>query len=374
MKQTFSSDSSYWEIGPYHGSLPAAMKVRLRLDGEIISDCQVETGYLHRGLEKACELHSWKSVIAYSDHLDPEAAIFGEWVLCSAVESIAEIGIPPRARSIRSILLELTRISAHLMFIVRMARAVGSETIVHYVLRDRERILDLFELLTGARFPLNFLRFGGVRDDVTDGFIERILEVCEMVRLRLKEYNDLMTFNQGFLKRSASVGVLSLEMISRFGITGPNARGSGSSFDLRKEDLDLGYRDVDFQVPVGRGEEGTVGDIHDRFLVRLREMSQSMEILKQFAEKVPSGPFFEVGGKGLGKVPFGEAYARVESARGVLGCHVVSDGSEKPCRIQFKSPSLNHLQALPSLVIGNRLEDFPVIIASLDIGLAEADR
>jgi len=370
----FKTDLTTWEIGPYHGSLPAPMRLKLSLDGEIIASCQIETGFLHRGLEKACELHSWKSVIAYADHLDPEAAVFGELVLCLGVEEIGEIVVPARAQCIRVILAELTRISSHLAYIVRIARAVGSETIIHYVLRDRERILDLFELLTGARFSLNFLRFGGVCADVTDGFIERVLEVCEMIRIRMKEYNDLFTFNHGFLKRSAFVGTLPTSLIRACGMTGPNARASGVNFDVRKETPYMGYDELEFQIPLGQGEGGNIGDVHDRFLLRLREISQSMEILKQVADRVPAGDFISSKVEKDYVVPPGEAYARIESSRGLLGCHVVSDGKEKPSRVQFRPPSLAHLMAVPELVEGIRIEDLPVVLASLDLGVAEADR
>ncbi len=372
--EPFRTDLTTWEIGPYHGSLPAPMRLRLSLDGEIIARCQVETGFLHRGLEKACELHSWKAAVSYADHLDPESAVFGELVLCLAVEEIGEISVPARAQFIRIILSELTRISAHLAFIVRMAKAVGSETVVHYVLRDRERILDLFELLTGARFSINFLRFGGVRADVTDGFIERVLEVCEMIRIRMKEYNDIFTFNHGFLKRSAFVGILPLNLVRTCGITGPNARASGVSLDLRKDSPYLGYEGLEFQVPLGLGEEGAVGDSHDRFLLRLREVSQSMEILKQITERVPSGDFINQKIDKEYVVPPGEAYSRIESSRGLLGCHVVSDGKLRPSRVQFRTPTTSHLMAVPPLLTGVRIEDLPVVLASLDLGIAEADR
>ena len=372
--EILDTDLTDWEIGPYHGSLPAPMRLKLRLDGEVIAKCKVDTGFLHRGLEKNFELHSWRSAIAYSDHLDPEVAVFGELALCLAVEEIADIVVHPRAQCIRLILSELSRISAHLSYIVRMGKSVGSETIIHYVLRDREKILDLFELLTGARFSINFLRFGGVRADVTDGFIERVFEVCEMIRVRMKEYNDLFTFNHGFLKRTLSVGVLSHELIERCGITGPNARASGISFDVRKVSPYLGYDQLDFQVPVGQGEGGVIGDVHDRFLLRLREMSQSIEILKQLAESVPSGEFINSKLEKECIVPPGEAYSRIESSRGLLGCHVVSDGKANPNRVQFRTPTVGNLMAIPSLVTGIKLEDLPVVLASLDLGIAEADR
>jgi NADH-quinone oxidoreductase subunit D len=255
-----------------------------------------------------------------------------------------------------------------------MAKAVGAETIIHYVLRDRERILDLFELLTGARYSLNFLRFGGVCADVTDGSIERVLEVCELIRIRMKEYNDLFTFNHSFIKRTAHVGIIPSGLIRACGITGPNARASGIQVDVRKDAPYQGYDQIDFEVPLGRGEGGSLGDVHDRFLLRLREITQSMEILKQLAEVVPSGDF--TNGK-LEKdyiVPSGEAYSRIESSRGLLGCHVVSDGKKNPSRVQFRPPTLANLLVIPKLVSGIRIEDLPVVLASLDLGIAEADR
>jgi NADH-quinone oxidoreductase subunit D len=373
-RETLKTDLTTWTIGPYHGSLPAPIKLRLSLDGEIITDCDVETGFLHRGLEKVCELHSWRAALAYSDHLDPECAVFGELVLCLAVEEMAEIEVPARAQCIRIILSELARMSGHLSFMVRMAKAVGSETIIHYLLRDRERILDLFELLTGARFSLNFLRFGGVSADVTDGFIERVLEVCELVRIRMKEYNDLFTFNFGFLKRTSAVAPISKNLVSACGITGPNARASGVSFDTRKIFPYSGYNRLDFETPLGQGEGGILGDVHDRFLIRLRELTQSMEILKQLLDVVPSGEFMNNKMSQDPKIPPGEAYARVESSRGLLGCHVVSDGGASPSRVQFRTPTVANLLSIPQVVCGIRIEDLPVVLASLDLGIAEADR
>ncbi len=372
--ESLKTDLTTWIIGPYHGSLPAPMRLSLSLDGEMISDCQVETGFLHRGLEKSCELHSWRAAVAYSDHLDPECAIFGELVLCLAVEQLSELEVPERAQSIRVILSELARISGHLSFMVRMAKAVGSETIIHYLLRDRERILDLFELLTGARFSLNFLRFGGVSADVTDGFIERVLEVCELIRIRMKEYNDLFTFNFGFLKRTAQVVPISKRLVLASGMTGPNARASGIDLDVRKKFPYSGYSKLDFSVPVGRGDSGILGDVHDRFLIRLREITESMEILKQLLDVVPSGEHLNRKFKKDFVVPAGEAYARVESSRGLLGCHVVSDGGPTPSRIQFRTPTVANLMAIPQVVRGIRIEDLPVVLASLDLGIAEADR
>lgn len=368
------TDLTTWEIGPYHSALPGPMRLRLQLDGEIVVSCQVETGYLHRGLEKACELHSWPSLVVYADHLDPEVAVFGELVTCMAVEEIAGIEAPPRAQSIRLLLAELARISGHLAFVVRMAKAVGSETVIHYVLRDREKILDLFELVTGARFSLNFLRFGGVRADVTDGFIERVLEVCELIRVRMKEYNDIFTFNYSFLQRSSGVAPILQETVKVCGMTGPNARASGVPFDVRKDAPYLGYDRLDFIAPLGRGEGGVLGDVHDRFILRLREINESMEILKQLVDRIPGGQFLHAPVLKDYPVPAGEAYARIESSRGLLGCHVISDGKSGPSRVQYRVPTLASLMAIPYIAPGIRVEDLPVVLASLDLGIAEADR
>lgn len=374
MTESLKTDLTSWTIGPYHSALPGPFRLHLNLDGEVIASGRVERGFLHRGLEKTMELHVWMSTVSYADRLDPEAAVFGELALCLAVEEIGEIPVPLRGQSIRVILSELTRISCHLAYIARIASAVGAETMVHYVLRDREKILDLFELLTGARFSISFLRFGGVISDVTEGFIERVLDICGLIRVRLKEYNDLFSFNHAFLKRTAGIGVISQEVARVYGITGPNIRAAGVSLDIRKIHPYTGYQSIDFEVPTGRGEGGTLGDAHDRFLLRLREISQCLEILKHVAETVPAGDFASTR---VGKdftIPQGEAYSRVESPRGLLGCHVVSDGGEKPCRVQFRTPSSTVLEVLPELLRGSRVEDLPVVLASLDIGVAEADR
>ena len=372
--ECLQTDLTLWEVGPYHGMLPGPMRLRLRLDGEIVVHGEFETGFLHRGLEKSFELNPWRTVIPYADHLDPEAAVFGELALCLAVEEIGGIPVPPRAQTIRILLSELSRISAHMIYMVRVARAVGSETMMHYVLRDREKVLDLFELLAGARFSLNFLRFGGVSADVTEGFIERVLEVGELIRLRLKEYNDLFTFNRAFLKRACHVGVITEDTARRWGVTGPNARAAGIPYDIRKAHNYSAYELFDFEVPQGRGQFGTKGDAHDRFLLRLREISQSLEILKQAADFIPKGSFLTDKFDPKVKLPPGEAYSRIESSRGLLGCHVVSDGGEKPCRVQFRTPSLSNIALIPEMVEGVRIEDLPLILASLDISIPEVDR
>ena len=362
------------KLGPYHPSLPGTMIINLKLDGELITQADIETGFLHKGLEKVFELHTWQSSISYADRLDPEGAAFAELALCLAVEEIGEIPVPARAQMIRIMFNELARISCHMSYLVKVARACGSETLFHFVARDREKVLDLFELLTGVRFAHNYLRFGGVALDVTEGFLERVLEVSDLVRVRMKEYNDVLTYNKIFLNRSSGVGVISQAIVDASGMSGPNARASGLHRDLRKQAPYSSYTAVDFEVPVGRSEGGNLGDAHDRFVLRLREIDQSISILKQVVEQLPSGDYLCQRVTRDFILPAGEAYSRVESSRGILGCYIVSEGGTHPCRVHFRVPSISQLIAIPFVAQGLRIEDLPLVLASLDISVTEVDR
>lgn len=372
-QERLETDLSTWEIGPYHGSLPGPLVLRLVLDGEVVVTASVETGYMHRGLEKAMERSPWIAGGTYANRVDGETPFFAELAFCTAVEGICGTPVPPRAECIRALLCELSRVSAHMAYFARMARAVGTETLMHYVLRDRERVLDLFELLTGARFSLNFLRTGGVAADVTEGFVERVGETCDLIRVRLKEYNDILSYNLAFIRRTEGIGWVSPEAARRVGLTGPNARASGLPFDARRDCCYGLYDIVDFEVMGARME--FTGDCHGRFLLRMREVAQSVEILKQLVEVVPPGEYNSrrEGPRAL-IVPAGEVYSRVESARGLLGCHAASDGTEKPARVQFRVPSTAAVALIPEILAGSRIEDVPVILASLDLSISEADR
>lgn len=373
--EVLRTDLTRWTVGPYHALLPGPLRLHLDLDGEVVVQAEVEAGYLHKGFEKTLEMQSWRALPAYADHLDPEAAVFGELLICMAVEKIGGITPPQRAQAIRVILSELARISSHLLGFAKIAASVRSETIVHYVQRDREKILDLFELLTGGRFSHHFLRYGGVHSDITEGFLERVQETIEMLRHRIREYNDIFTFNRAFTERAIGVGVLPQAVVQELAITGPNARGSGVVQDVRKQAPYCDYEKIDFDVPTGGAEAAAHGgDVLDRFLVRLREFEQSMRILKQVCESMPSGPFRESGvGSGY-QPPKGESFVRVESPRGLLACHMVSDGERSPSRVQLRTPSLFTLSAIPRLLSGARVEDLGLILASLDMSVAEADR
>lgn len=372
--ETLKTDIISVDIGPYHYALPAAMRLTLGLDGEVIVRARAQSGFLHRGIERTMQEHFWESAIAYSDHLEPSASAFGELAFCMAVEQIAGIEVPRRAKQIRIVLSEMSRIVSHFSYVAALARAVESETMVHYVLRDRERYLDLFELLTGARFSLNFLRFGGVAFDISEGFIERVIEVCEITRMRPKEYNDLFTFNQTLIRRTSNQAVLDAGTVKRFGLSGPNARASGVSVDVRKDNPYCGYEDLDFEAALGKGEFGKLGDAHDRYLIRLREISQGMDLIRQALESLESGEYWNRALPSGAKVPEGEAYMRVESPRGILGCHVVSDGGASPFRVQFVTPSSACFRVVDTLLLGANISDLPVFLASLDLSMSEVDK
>jgi len=374
LREILNADLSSWEIGPYHGALPAPFKIRMQLDGEIIVRAELESGFLHRGVESAMKKSTWESIIVYADHIDPEAAVFAEMAICLAAEKLGGIEVPERARSIRLILSELSRIASHLRATVGVARKVGGDTLVHYVMRDRERVLDLFELLAGARFSLNFLRIGGVRLDMTEGFIERVFELCELIRVRLKEYNDLFTFNSTFVQRSTGVAALSPQLIDRLGVSGPNARASGKTADLRKDSPYSGYEKVDFHDMTTPTDEAQSGDCHERFVLRLREISQSVDILKQLCEKVPSGKFLELKTDREFKLKKGESHGSVESSRGLLRCDLQSSGGSQPEKVTFTTPTAAIFSAIPELLRGEQIEDLGLILASLDLSVSEMDR
>jgi NADH-quinone oxidoreductase subunit D len=364
------------QIGPFDPMLFGTMRLRLSMDGEVITQATVETGWTRRSIENRIQQSPWPSLLPYTNKIDPENAVFGELVACLAIEDLLQVEVSDRASAIRVILSELTRIASHLKYVVQIGRAVGSEAIFHYALRDRERILDLLELLTGARLSLHFLRIGGVKEDVTEGFIERILETCEMIKSRIKEYNDVLTFNQVFLGRTTYLGVLSEELALEKGVTGPNARASGLRVDLRRDEPYALYGKLDFYSPLGTGEFGIRGDCHDRFLIRLREIEQSVEIIRQIAELTPVGA--HLNGDALKKfhegVPAGSSTRRVESPRGIVECQIESEGGPFPSKFSYFAPSTAHLRCIPDLLEGSRLEDLPVILASLDYSVSEVDQ
>lgn len=376
MPDVLVTDRSTWTLGPFQASLPGPLMLTLDLDGEVICGVSLSTGFCEKRIELSMEAHPWQRQILLADHLDPEAAFFGELVVVQTVESIAGIKLTERALAVRVILSEFSRILGHLGALMRVARACGAETAMHYILRDREHFLDLLELLTGSRFAPHFLRFGGSAQEMTDGFIERVVQVCDSQKVRLKEYNDVLTYSRTFLNRTANVGIMSRQLALDCGVTGPNLRACGVSRDLRKNGITKGYEKMDFDVEVGEGAAGTIGDSHDRVVVRLKEILQSIRILKQQADRFEGAHHIEENIRTPKdfRTPAGEAYSRVESNRGVLGCHIISDGQLTPRRVSFRTPSQASISVVPELLKGAMVSDVPVILATLDLSLSEVDK
>ncbi len=371
-----STDPVRYSLGPYHATLPRGLKLDLELDGDRVVSARPVRGFFHRGLEKAMELQSWAALIAYADHLDPDTAIFPEVAAAMAVEQLASIEVPPRAVRVRVVLCELSRLSSHLLYLSRMAQASGAEAAFHYFMRDRERILDLFELLTGSRFSHGFVCFGGVRADITEGFIERVSESCDLLRSRTREHNEVMTMNSSFRERAEGSGWLSREQAIQYGASGPVARASGVALDFRRQGTPMGYEKIDFDVPHGRPDKVQRGgaDVFERHLIRMREIQESIKILKQATDAFEPGPFRAQLSRGEWIPPRGEAFVRLESPRGLLACHLISDGERRPSRVDFKTASQAHLSLVPSLLVGEPLSDVAMLLASLDISMSEADR
>jgi NADH-quinone oxidoreductase subunit D len=362
-----------WSLGPYHPSLCGPMQLKLQLCADRIASCRVESGYLRKNVESVLQRKSWASILPCLDHIDPENALAYELVFCLALEEILELSVPLRGQDIRIILCELSRMVAHLRFLAEFASALNAQTMVHYLLRDRERLLDLFELLTGVRFSYNFLQIGGVKSNLSDGFLERILEACDLIGFRIREYNNLFIYNIVVTQRCVGLGVLSFDQACDLGMTGPNALASGVACDQRQLLGYSGYKRVEFVSVPKRFQQG---DVHSRCLLRLHQIEESMSIIKQVVARIPAGDFsLELeSGASLGLVSMGEAFTKVESSRGQLACHVVSSGAGVPTRISFRPPSSFHLQALENVLLGQGLDDVAVLLKSFDICLSEADR
>ena len=360
-------------LGPFHRALPGPIILNMKMDGERIVDVQVENGFLFRGIEKTMESKSWDTAIVFADRLEPETSLFCEWVYVQAVEQICKWTVPERAEQIRTMLAEMSRVASHLSFFAKMAQACEFQTAMHFALRDRERWLDLFELQTGVRFGQNFFRLGGVAHDVSEGFVDRVVEACDLMQARLKEMRDLVLFHAAFMQRVGYLAVLPQDRATALGLSGPNVRASQVISDVRKTHPYGVYANLQWNIPIGIGECGLPGDVHDRVWVRVEEIEQSLNILRQLSERLQVGPFTLRKDTKL-SVPSGEGFARVESPRGTLACHVVSDAGKTPMRVQFQTPSQQALEVLPELLRGERIEDVGVVLASFDISVAEADR
>ena len=363
-------------MGPQHPATHGVLRVLVRTDGEMVLDCDPHVGYLHRCFEKHCESVTFLQSVLYTDRLDYLTAMGNNWGYCMAVEKLYgdDLEIPERAQYIRVICQELNRIASHLLAVGTYGMDVGAITPFLYCFREREKILYIFETISGQRLNYNYVRPGGVAYDLTDDMVRMIKDFCTYFKPKVQEYNDLLSANDIFIKRTAHVGILPLETALQYGCTGPVLRGCGVARDLRKDQPYGVYDRFEFDVPVGTGESGTLGDCLDRYMVRVREMEQSIRIVEQAIEALPGGEYKSPKIKAKVRPPKGEAYTRIENSRGEVGFYIVSDGKDVAYRCKCRAPSFHNIHVLPEISRGQMMADLIAIIGSMDIVLGEVDR
>lgn len=354
-------------MGPQHPSTHGVFHILLKMDHEIITEATPICGYLHRGIEKLAEARTYTQVIPYTDRMDYLAAMLNNTGYCMAMEKMMGVEVPERAEYIRVICCELSRIASHLVAIGTYSVDMGGITGFMYCLRDRELVLDLFEEICGSRMTFSYMRIGGVSEDMPDGWLEKVMKFVEHMPACIDEYDGLITGNEIFQARTKHVGTLPPEIAIGYSMSGPNLRGSGVNWDLRKNRPYSVYDKLDFEVPLG-----SRGDCFDRFTCRMKEMRQSLRIIRQAVEQMPEGPVMAKVPKMI-KPPAGDVYCEIEGAKGMLGYYVVSDGSNKPYRVHVRRPSFINLGFLSELSRGWKIADVVAILGSLDIVLGEVD-
>lgn len=360
-------------MGPQHPSTHGVLNKVLKTDGEIVSQVFPQVGYLHRGLEKMAEKLNYHQFMPYTDRIDYLAAMNCNFGYARAVEKLAGIDVPRRAEYIRVVMAELNRIATHLFFFGTMGLEAGAFTPLLYGLREREEILDLFEMTCGQRLTYNYMRIGGVASDLPSGFIDKAFRFCDTLERKLKEYHALLSYNRIFINRMANIGVLPRDLAVDYGVTGPALRASGVKWDLRQDEPYSIYPELEFEVPVGTGRMGQVGDSWDRYMVRMEEIEQSIRIVRQALGKMPPGEFRSKV-SWIFKPPHGEIYVRSENPRGELGFYIVSDGSANPYRLKIRTGSFNNLSAVPPISKGVMISDFVLLLGSFDLIIPEIDR
>ncbi len=366
---TTSADPFIVNIGPQHPSTHGVFRIRATVDGEKVVEAEMVMGYLHRSMEKLAEERTYTQNIPFTDRTDYLASMSNNLGYCLAVEKLAGIEVPARGQAIRVIMSELQRLASHCMAVGAFANDTGAwQTPVMWAFREREKVLDIFEMTSGARLTCNYMRIGGVAFDLPKGFEEAVNKVLDDFPRFIDETEGLLSGNEIFLLRTKKVGVLSPEMATNASLSGPMLRGSGIAWDLRKADPYCGYENYDFEIPIGYN-----GDSYDRFIVRLEEMRQSVKIIKQAMAALPGGPHSTQVPLAL-RPPAGEAYARVEGPRGELGYYVISDEGPSPYRFHIRPPSFINLSALREMTVGGTVADAIVVLGSIDIVVGEVDR
>lgn len=362
-------------MGPHHPSTHGVLRFIIQSDGEIIRKAVPDVGYLHRSIEKIGERCTYPGYMPYTDRVDYVAAMFANECWATACEKLMGIEVPKRAQYLRVISCELNRIASHMIAVGAMAMDIGATTPFMWALREREYINDFIEELCGARLTYNYHRIGGVSFDMPKGWADKVKTWVDKFVPLMEEFDRLITYNEIYIQRLANVAVISGKEAKDWGLVGPNLRGSGVQWDLRKDDGYSVYPDFEFAIPVGRGQFGTVGDCWDRFYVRSEECKESGKILQQALAKIDEHPEDDLVGKLPKKLkPEGEAYARVESARGDMGCYVIGKGGEEPYRCRFRTGSFTAMGIIEAKSPGLFLADLVALIASFDVVAPEIDR
>jgi NADH-quinone oxidoreductase subunit D len=371
--EAFAGEEMIINMGPQHPSTHGVLRLALETDGEVIISAVPHIGYLHRCFEKHAENVDYLGVVPYTDRMDYVAAMNNSLGYALAVEKLMRIEVNERAKVLRVIMAELNRIASHLLAIGTYGMDLGAYTPFLFCFREREHILDLFEWTCGARLLYNYNWVGGVSHDIPEGFVDKTRQFLKGFEPAIVEIDELLTFNKIFIERTAKVGILTEELALTYNVTGPNLRGSGIRWDLRKEEPYCGYETYDFNIPVGLGKYGPLGSCWDRYFVRVREMDESIKIIRQALDRLPEGNVQEKVPKKV-KAPKGEAFARSETPRGELGFYIVSDGGNNPYRVKVKSPCFTVLSVLPELAKGMLIADVVALIGSIDIVMGELDR
>jgi len=374
--RVFKTEEMVINMGPQHPSTHGVLRFVVTTDGEVLHKVVPDIGYLHRGIEKIAEKGGYSGFMPYTDRIDYVAAMTANQGYAMAVEKLAGIEVPKRAEYLRIVASELNRISSHLVAVGSLGLDMGASTPFVHALRERETINDLLESLCGARLTYNYVRIGGVSFDLPEGFIEKATNFLKHVEPIIDEYNRLLTDNKIYRERLGGVAVISKEDAINYGLVGPNLRGSGLRFDVRKDLPYSVYPELDFSVPVGRGEAGKIGDCFDRYYVRIEEMKESIRILRQCLRKLTGFPTGEIMGEvpRIIKPPKGEVLTRIESARGDMAYWLVSDGTKMPYRLHCRTGSFTAMGIIEHLSSGLMLSDLVALIGSLDIVAPEVDR
>ncbi len=392
-ERAMSGETMLLNMGPQHPSTHGVLRLLLELDGEIVINCIPDIGFLHTGVEKNMEAKTYQKAEVMTDRLDYLNPMGNNLVFCLAVEKLVDLDVPPRAQALRVILAELQRISSHLVWIGTSSLDLAAMSVFLYAMREREMILDVFELVSGQRMMTTYIRPGGLWRDVPAEFEPAVREILAVLPKRIDEYERMLTTNELFLDRTQGIGVINTEQCKQYALTGPVIRATGLAYDLRKARPYSGYEQYSFDVPTQ-----TAGDVYARYLVRVEEMRQSLKIIRQALDRLPGGPVrsnnrkyvppprseigvsmealihhFKLWTEGF-NAPGEYVYAATESPRGELGVYLEGDGGPKPYRIHYNTPSFANLQAMPIMTRNHFIADVVGIIGSIDIVLGDADR